>query len=97
MRTPYTDYLGRTEPGPGIAGPDHLYVGNLHRDRVVYDTTGRRLKVVDQGEGSTTVSRQRPGRSFQTAEGKTVTIKSSRETITIARGTLVCGTRSADG
>jgi hypothetical protein len=87
--SPYRDPLGRTKPGPGIAGPDHVYVGNLHRGRVAIDTLGRRLKIVSQSEGSTTVARSAPGRSFRTADGKDVAIRGGREVLTLARGAVV--------
>jgi len=87
--TPYRDARGRTEPADRIAGPGHLYVGNLHRGRVVMSTTGERMKVVNQGEGSTTVRVTRPGTAFTRKDGSVGRIQQATEDRTIARGTVV--------
>jgi hypothetical protein len=87
--TPYVDHMGRTEPHERIAGPGHLYVGNLHRGRVVEATTGERLKVITQGEGSTTVRVTKPGTALTRRDGSVGRIHSSTEERTIARGTVV--------
>jgi len=85
----YVDHAGRTEPGDGIAGPGHLYVGNLHRGRVVYATTGERMKVITQSEGSTTVRVTKPGTVFTRRDGSVGRIRTATEDRTIARGTIV--------
>lgn len=87
--TPYRDGLGRTEPSEKIAGPGHLYVGNLARGRVVETTTGERMKVVTQGEGSTTVRITKPGTAFTRRDGSVGQIRQSTDELTIARGTIV--------
>lgn len=87
--TPYRDGRGRTEPGDRVAGPGHLYVGNLHRGRVAMSTTGERMKVISQGEGSTTVRITKPGTAFTRKDGSVGRIRQTTEDLTIARGTVV--------
>lgn len=85
--TPYRDNLGHAEPA--FAGPGAMYVGNLHRGRVAETTTGQRVKVVSQNEGSTTVRVSRPGATFTRRDGSVGTIGRSTDDLTIARGTVV--------
>lgn len=66
-----------------IYGPGHYRLGSFHRGRVVYDTLGRRLKVLAQRDGSTLVRR---AGSPKTIQGRTFT---PPETITLSTGTAV--------
>ena len=76
-----------------LHSPPHVYLGSLRRGRVcwvvVNDGNGSKLKVVDQSPGGTMVVRKASGRSFETKDGKRVTIKSGRQRIQLARDTVV--------
>lgn len=87
--TPYRDGLGHSAPSDRIAGPGHVYLGNLHRGRVAITTTGKRVKVVSQNEGSTTVRVSKPGAVFTRQDGSVGKISASSDELTIARGTIV--------
>lgn len=76
----YTDLDGN--PFPTFA-PGGIYVASLNRGRVCYDHQGRKLKIIAQGEGSTTVRRAGQPR---TIKGRTFT---PPETLTIARSSVV--------
>ena len=86
----YLDAYGSDVPRHS---PGHVYLGSLRRNRVcwavVNDGNGSKLKVVDQSPGGTTVDRKASGRTFETGDGKRVTIKSSRQRIQLAQDTVV--------
>lgn len=86
----FVDTQGREAPPDGWYGPGHVYVGSLRRGRVCWLTTGRKMKVLHQGESTTTVRySSRRARVFTTSDGETVTIKRSSREQAIAKTTVV--------
>ncbi len=77
----FTDNHGNSEPA---FAPGHVYLGNLHRNRVCWDHNGTKLKVVHQGIGSVTVKRD--GHKIVTIHDRTF---QPAETINLAPGTVV--------
>ena len=51
----FTDSRGHEYP---VFEPGGIYLGSLHRGRVCFDHTGRKLKVISTGRGSVTVKRK---------------------------------------
>ncbi len=86
------DIYGLTHPPDGWYGPGHVYLGSLRKGRVAYLTgSGKRVKVVHQGEGSTTVQIRRPDKTFTTDDGAEVSFGTTGLT-TLSRGTVVLPT-----
>lgn len=85
----YLDDQGRSTPPDGWYGPGHVYLGSLCRRRVARLTgSGKRVKVVSQNEGSTTVKVAKPSRSFMTRDGERVNINGTN-LVPLSRGTVV--------
>lgn len=85
----YLDDQGRSTPPDGLYGPGHVYLGSLGRNRVATLTGSRkRVKIVSQNEGSTTVRMPRPRRSFVTNGGERVEINATG-LVPLSRGTVV--------
>lgn len=85
----YLDDQGRSTPPDGWYGPGYVYIGSLNRNRVAtLPGSGKRVKVVSQNEGSTTVRVSKPNRSFTTGDGERVDIHATGLTV-ISRGTVV--------
>lgn len=56
----YRDHQRQIRPGDRQFGPGHVYVGNVRPGTEVWTTTGKRLKVSGQSNGSTSVHGHEP-------------------------------------
>ena len=73
--------------------PDGVFLGALRVDRICYDHAGRTLRVMSQGQGSTTVRRVVPARTYFKSDGTEVIIRATYETIALSLESVVYTTR----
>lgn len=68
----FTDHRGQAYP---TFEPGGIYLGSLTRNRICYDHAGRKLKVLNVGEGSVSVRRFTPPETLTLAPTSVVYLR----------------------